>query len=111
MEIAIKYLSYLVIFLFVLVMSTNCIVQVIKDITLLKEIPTKIVATIIGLTLTIATAIAICEIFNIYLTWYIISGSIVLGFYTAFGAINGFDSLYGKYLDKLKSVILKEKER
>ena len=107
MEILIKYFSYLIIFIFILVMTTNCIVQIIKDIIILKEIPTRIIATIISILLSIVTVFAMCEIFTISLTWYIIIASIILGFYVAFGAIYGFDELYGKYLDKLKSIIVK----
>lgn len=97
------------IILAILVILTNIIVQVIKDFSGLKDKPTKIVTTLVAITLCILGTIAYCQIFSIALVWYIIVASVILGFIVAYGAMFGFDNLYGQLLDKIKELMTHKK--
>lgn len=97
------------IILAILVILTNIIVQVIKDFSGLKDKPTKVVTTVIAIMLCVLGTIAYCEIFSIALAWYIIVASIILGFIVAYGAMFGFDNLYGDLLDKIKELLTHKK--
>ena len=100
--------STLVIVLAVLVLVTNIIVQLVKDISCLKERPTKVVALIVAVILTVCTTVAYFQIKSLVLTWYIIVAAVIIGFIVAYGAIFGFDNLYGELLDKLKDLFGKK---
>lgn len=93
----------------ILVLITNIIVQVIKDFSGLKDKPTKIVTTVIAITLCVLATIAYCQIFSVALAWYILVASVILGFIVAYGAIFGFDNLYGDLLDKIKELLSQKK--
>lgn len=99
--------STLVIVLAVLVLLTNIIVQLVKDISCLKERPTKVVALIVAIVLTVCATVAYFQINSLVLTWYIIVAALIVGFIVAYGAIFGFDNLYGDLLDKLKELLSK----
>ena len=99
--------STLVIVLAVLVLLTNIIVQLVKDISCLKERPTKVVALIVAIVLTVCATVAYFQINSLVLTWYIIVASLIVGFIVAYGAIFGFDNLYVDLLDKLKELLSK----
>lgn len=95
------------IILAVLVIVTNIIVQVIKSFSGLKDKPTKVVATVVAIILCVGATIAYCQIANVVLAWYTVVASIILGFIVAYGAIFGFDNLYGEFLDKIKKLFVK----
>lgn len=99
--------STLVIVLAVLVLLTNIIVQLVKDISCLKDRPTKVVALIVAIVLTVCATMAYFQINSLVLTWYIIVAALIVGFIVAYGAIFGFDNLYGDLLDKLKELLSK----
>ena len=100
--------STLVIVLAVLVLVTNIIVQLVKDISSLKERPTKVVALIVAVILTVCTTVAYFQIKSLVLTWYIIVAAVIIGFIVAYGATFRFDNLYGELLDKLKDLFSKK---
>ena len=100
--------STLVIVLAVLVLVTNIIVQLVKYISCLKDRPTKVVALIVAVILTVCSTVAYFQIKSLVLTWYIIVAAVIIGFIVAYGAIFGFDNVYGELLDKLKDLFGKK---
>lgn len=75
-----------------LVVLTNIIVQVLKQITWGK-LPTNILAMIVAMILTLAAFFAFCQIKSAPVTWYTIVAAVVVGFCTAYAAMFGFDKL------------------
>lgn len=85
-----------------LVVLTNLIVQVLKQVTY-NKIPTNILVVIISLLLVIGSVFAYCEINVITMTWYMIAASVVVGIMVAYAAMFGFDKLREalKQIDKM----------
>lgn len=102
--------SMIVIILALLVAITNVIVQVIKDLTGIDNVPTKRVTTLVAIVLTVASYCMYCQVSNTAITWYSLFASIVTGFIVSYGSIFGFDNLYGDFLDKLKDVIERKED-
>ncbi len=76
----------------VLVVLTNIIVQVVKQVTWGK-LPTNILAVIVSMALTLLAFFAYCQIKSITVVWYMIVAAVVLGFLVAYAAMFGFDKL------------------
>lgn len=75
-----------------LMIVTNIIVEVMKSLTYGK-LPTNILAFIVAMAVTLVAFFAICQIVGIPVTWYMVVGAIVLGFFVCFAAMYGFDKL------------------
>jgi len=86
----------------VLMIITNIIVQVLKDLTWSK-LPTNVLAFIVAMAVTLVAFFAACQIAGIPITWYIVVGAIVLGFFVCFAAMYGFDKLK-QTLEQLNSI-------
>lgn len=71
---------------------TNIIVQVLKKITW-DKIPTNFVAIAVAEILTLAAGGAYAQIHTIPITWYLVIGTVVVGFMSAYAAMFGFDKL------------------
>lgn len=76
----------------VLVVITNIIVQVLKQLTW-DKMPTNILATLVAIVLTIGVFFAYCQIKGIAVVWYMVAAAVVLGFMVAYAAMFGFDKL------------------
>lgn len=76
----------------VLVVLTNIIVQVLKQLTW-DKLPTNILATVVAIVLTLAAFFAYCQIKSVAVVWYMIAAAVVLGFMVAYAAMFGFDKL------------------
>lgn len=76
----------------VLVVLTNIIVQVLKQLTW-EKLPTNILATVVAIGLTLVAFFAYCQIKSITVLWYMIAAAVVLGFMVAYAAMFGFDKL------------------
>lgn len=76
----------------VLVVITNIIVQVLKQLTW-DKMPTNILATLVAIVLTIGVFFAYCQIKSIAVVWYMVAAAVVLGFMVAYAAMFGFDKL------------------
>ena len=99
--------STVVLILALLIILTNIIVQLIKDVVGLKDQPTKVVTTFVAIFLTVGSTVAYCQIHLISVTWYLFLASFIIGIVVAYGAIFGFDNLYGELLDKTKELFIK----
>lgn len=75
----------------VLVILTNAITEVVKNI--IPKLPAQITATIIALVLTVGTVCAYLSITGTAYQWYIIAGAIVAGFFVSYTAQFGYDKL------------------
>lgn len=76
----------------VLVVLTNIIVQVLKQLTW-DKLPTNILATVVAIVLTLVAFFAYCQIKSVAVVWYMIAAAVVLGFMVAYAAMFGFDKL------------------
>ena len=76
----------------VLMVVTNIIVEVLKGLTWGK-LPTNLLAFIIAMAVTLLAFCAMCQIAGVPITWYMVVGAIVLGFFVCFAAMYGFDKL------------------
>lgn len=76
----------------VLVVLTNIIVQVLKQLTW-DKLPTNILATVVAIILTLVAFFAYCQIKSVAVVWYMIAAAVVLGFMVAYAAMFGFDKL------------------
>lgn len=76
----------------VLVVLTNIIVQVLKQLTW-DKLPTNILATVVAIVLTLAAFFAYCQIKSVAVVWYMTAAAVVLGFMVAYAAMFGFDKL------------------
>lgn len=84
--------SAIMLVVLVLMVITNIITQVLKKATW-EKIPTNVVATAVAMILTLVAFFAICEILGVAVTWYMVAGAVVIGFFVAFAAMFGFDKL------------------
>ena len=75
-----------------LVIVTNIIVDVLKGLTW-KKLPTNVLAFLVAMAVTLVAFFAMCQIAGIQVTWYMVVGAIVLGFFVCFAAMFGFDKL------------------
>ena len=76
----------------VLMVVTNIIVEVLKKLTWGK-LPTNLLAFFIAMAVTLLAFFAMCQIAGVPVTWYMVVGAIVLGFFVCFAAMFGFDKL------------------
>lgn len=87
-----KDLSTLLLVIAALVAVTNIITEVVKQLTH-KEVNSSLIAIITSLVTTMVSFVAYCQIQSITITWYLIVGSLVVGFMVAYAAMFGFDKL------------------
>lgn len=88
-----EIVSKLILIIGILALGTSVITQVIKNIPILKKMPTDVVVFIISIILTISSTIAYMQINNINIMWYYIVSSIVGSFFVSFVAMFGWDKL------------------
>ena len=75
-----------------LVVVTNIIVQVLKNLTW-DKLPTNILAVIVSMVLTLVAFFAYCQICSVAVEWYMVFAAVVVGFLTSYAAMFGFDKL------------------
>ena len=75
-----------------LVVVTNIIVQVLKNLTW-DKLPTNILAVIVSMVLTLVAFFAYCQICSIAVEWYMVVAAVVVGFVTSYAAMFGSDKL------------------
>ena len=75
-----------------LVVVTNIIVQVLKNLTW-DKLPTNILAVIVSMVLTLVAFFAYYQICSITVEWYMVVAAVVVGFLTSYAAMFGFDKL------------------
>ena len=85
-------LSLILPLVLVLMVVTNIIVEVLKGLVRGK-LPTNILAFLVAMGVTLMAFFAFCQETGTAVTWYMVIGAIVLGFFVCFAAMYGFDKL------------------
>lgn len=93
----INYASYLLLALYVLVLTVKIITEVIKR---LIPVPTDIVVFIVSIAVTVLALFIAAEVLQITVMWYYAVGAVVLGVFVAYAAMFGFDK-FKEVWDKL----------
>ncbi|MCM1419658.1 MAG: hypothetical protein NC202_12870 [Roseburia sp.] len=83
-----------------LTLGTNVVTEVLKK-TIVK-IPAQITALVVAMILTVGAFFAYAAIAGIAVTWYMVAGAVVMGFFVSYAAQFGFD--------KLKELIEKDRK-
>jgi len=77
----------------ILAFIVSVIIEVIKETTLLKKIPTDIVVIVLSIVLTIISYFILSDIKNLKIVWFEVIGAFVGGFFVAFVAMFGWEKL------------------
>jgi len=96
-----NYGSILLTALAVLVFATTIVVEVLKG--LFPKIPTNFVAVIVAEVLAVLAVLALCAIMEIAVMWYYMVGAAVLGLFTGYASMFGFDKFKTAF-EKLKKI-------
>ena len=99
----VHYAMLLMLGIGVLVILTNIIVEVLKQVTW-NRIHTNVLAVIVAMALTIAAFLALMAYLAIAVRWYYAAAAVVTGFLVAYAAMFGFDKLLSMTFDKLREL-------
>lgn len=97
--IIMQYASVAMLLLGFLVFCTNIIVEVLKG--LFPKVPTNFVVVAVAMVITLLALVIAAAVMNITVMWYYAVGAVVLGFFVASAAMNGFDK-FKEAIEKLK---------
>ena len=96
-----NYGSILLAAMAVLVFATTIVVEVVKG--LFPKVPTNFVAVIVALVLTVLAMLALCAVMEIAVKWHYAVGAVVLGVFTGYASMFGFDKFKTAF-EKLKKI-------
>lgn len=99
-----KYILIGLVAVALLILCVQIITEIIKSV-IKDESKYNLVALCVSVVLTVATAVAACMIAGIAITWYIILAAIVLSFFVAYGAMLGYDKLFKKVFESIKTAV------
>lgn len=99
-EIIIQYVSILMIAMGAMVFATNIIVEVLKK--MFQKLPTTILAGVVAMIIAVLSVAVVLAYFKITFAWYFVPAAIILGFFVAYAAMNGFDK-FKEAFEKLKN--------
>lgn len=83
-----------------LAFAVSVIVEVIKGVSFLKKIPTDLVVIVLALALTIVVFFGYAAYTSLVITWYMVVGAVIMGFFVAFITMYGwekFNTLYKRF--------------
>ena len=83
-----NYASWFLFALYLLVLTVNIIVEVVKR---LIPVPTDIVVFVVSIAVTVLALFIAAEVLQISVMWYYAVGAVVLGIFVAYAAMFGFD--------------------
>lgn len=92
----------------ILVIVVNILTQIFKSFLAKSEIPTRVFVLVISVVLTVATFLAVCQIYAIQIVWYLVAAAVVIGFVVAYCAMFGYDNLYGELKGLIGKLFTKE---
>lgn len=90
---------------FLLIVLTNLLTQLLKKIVNRKEFPAQVIVFFIAEVLTFLAVVIALQIFKIPALWYYWVLTFIAGCLVAYGAIFGYDNLYSQLFTAIKSVI------
>ncbi|OON87614.1 ribonuclease [Oribacterium sp. C9] len=88
-----EYLTTALIVVGVLAFVTSVIVQSIKEMPGLKDVPTELIALVIAELVTIVATLAGCNYFKILILWYYVVAAVIAGFFVYMIATGGWEKL------------------
>ena len=91
MEILMQYVSYALMAIGALAFLVAVIVQVIKELPKLRDIPTSIVALAVSLILCPLAVVIACQYFKIVIVWYYVFASFIAAFIVYLVATGGWE--------------------
>lgn len=94
-----QVISIAILALGILAFTVSIITQVIKNVWIFADIPTNIIVFILSIILTGALCAAVLDYINYPVVWYTWAAIIVLGFFVAFIAMEGWK----KFMETFKS--------
>ena len=95
------YLPQAMMIVGILAFVVSVIIEVIKNVSFLKNIPTDLVVIVLSEVLTVLSFLAYMSYAAIAITWYLVVGAIIAGFFVAFIAMYGWDKFTELY-DRFK---------
>ena len=104
-EITMLYLTIGAAAIFVLVLLTNIITQVFKNVINKENCPPQAVVFLIAEILTFLTMAIVCAVVGIQILWYYWVFAFIIGILVAYGAMFGYDNLYQQVFTALKALI------
>lgn len=93
MEILMQYVTYALMAIGALAFLVAVIVQVIKELPGLKNIPTSIVALAVSLILCPLAVVIACQCFKIVIVWYYVFASFIAAFIVYLVATGGWERI------------------
>ena len=91
MEILMQYITYALMAIGALAFLVAVIVQVIKELPKLKDIPTSIVALAVSMILCPLAVVIACQYFKIVIVWYYVFASFIAAFIVYLVATGGWE--------------------
>ena len=91
------YLPQAMMILGILAFVVSVIIEVIKNVSFLKNIPTDLVVIVLSEVLTVLSFLAYMSYNSIAVTWYLAVGAFIAGFFVAFVAMYGWDKITELY--------------
>jgi hypothetical protein len=91
MEILMQYVTYALMAIGALAFLVAVIVQVIKELPKLRDIPTSIVALAVSLILCPLAVVIACQYFKIVIVWYYVFASFIAAFIVYLVATGGWE--------------------
>lgn len=95
MEILMQYVTCTLIAIGVLAFFVAAIVQVIKEMPSVRDIPTSVVALITSMVLCPLAVIIACQYFKIVIVWYYVFASFIAAFIVYLVATGGWEHVTG----------------
>lgn len=102
-------MSVLLAIVFGLMIVTNIVTEVLKQITW-KKVPTNFLVMVVAEVLTLVTGAAYASINNITIEWYYVVGAIVVGIFVSYAAMFGFDK-FRQAIEQIKEIKMDVKSK
>ncbi len=93
MELLMQYVTYVMMAIGILAFLTATITQVIKEMPVLRNIQTNVVALVVALILCPLSVVILCIYFKIVLIWYYIVGAVIAAFIVYLVATGGWEKV------------------
>ena len=91
MEILMQYVTYALMAIGVLAFLVAVIVQVIKELPRLRNVPTSVVALAVSLILCPLAVVIACQYFKVVIVWYYVFASFIAAFIVYLVATGGWE--------------------
>lgn len=90
-ELMMQYVTYFLMAIGVMAFLVSAVVQAVKELPVLKGVPTSVVALAVSLVLCPVAAIVACQYFKVVITWYYVFASFIAAFIVYLVATGGWE--------------------